>query len=311
MTRALVIGANGQDGSFLVKHLLDKKYHVLAVGRQEGARYREDSPLFEYFQADLKKSNVLSKPLNQFKPDFVFHVAAVHTSAGGVYENQFDDVLKVNVGSVHTILEYLRRNPGSRFIYASSAKVFGDPPPRHINELTPRKNQCLYSISKNSAYNVIEYYREKHAVRASVVFLFNHESKLRPKSFFIPTILNCLSSALRNTNHITEINTLNFNCDWGSAEEYMDIVIDVIEKAISEDFVLGRGVCTYARDLVFNIFNDFGLNYKNHLRERVNPNSPHNAPYKVDTTKLVKHVGRKPEVDIYEVCKEIIGAERD
>ncbi len=306
MRKALVIGSNGQDGTFIVKHLLGEKYNVIGIGRQEESRWKINSPLFTYYQADLCRTDILSEPLNSLRPDLIFHVAAVHTSAGGNYESQFNDVLKVNVASVYTVLEYLRLNPNSSFIYASSSKVFGDPLPSFINEETPLKNQCLYSISKNTAYHLIDYYRNQYGVRASVIYLFNHESELRPNSFFIPIVLNCLVSALNDSKHVTQINTLNFYCDWGSAEEYMSIIIELIEKAPSEDFVLASGVCTYARNLVRDIFKAYGLNYELHFKERVYSNDSPNNPYTVDLTKLERCLHRTPRISIYDVCKRIL-----
>ena len=97
MQKAIVIGANGQDGTFLVRHLLQKKYRVLGIGRKRESRWDIESPFFSYYHVDLRDTNILSKPLTRFQPDLIFHVAAVHSSAGGIYEPLFADMLKVNV----------------------------------------------------------------------------------------------------------------------------------------------------------------------------------------------------------------------
>lgn len=306
MQKALVIGVNGQDGRFLAKHLLARNYRVMGVGRQPGFVGEEVSDNFTYFQADLRADRALAEPLNSFKPDLVFHVAAVHTSAGGEYEVCFHDLLKVNTGSVHAILEFLRAYPGSRLIYASSAKVFGDSLPGTIDEKTPLINSCLYSISKNASYHLIEYYRRHHAAKASVVFLFNHESEWRPGHFFIPRMLDCLASAVRDSFHVSQINTLDFYCDWGSAEEYMSIVIDMLERAPGEDFVLASGTCTFARKLVEELFSNYGLNYRQHLAERIVDGSSKPKKYQINLDKLDQRVCRIPRVGIYEVCKTIL-----
>jgi len=306
MQKAIVIGANGQDGTFLVRHLLQKKYRVLGIGRQRESRWGIESPLFSYYHADLRDTNILSKLLTRFQPDLIFHVAAVHSSAGGIYEPLFADMLKVNVASVHSILEHLRQHLGGRFIYASSAKVFGDPPPAIITKDTPKKNQCLYSITKNTAYHLIEYYRSQHNVMASVVYLFNHESELRPDHFFISTIIKLLVSAIEDPHHVSDINTLDFYCNWGSAKEYMHIIIDMLEKAPSKDFVLATDRCIYARDLVKNLFEDYGLKYRSHIKEKCHSNFETNRTYSVDLTELKKYLGRTPQKTIYDVCKQII-----
>lgn len=306
MNRALVIGANGQDGGFLVGHLLRKNYAVMGIGRQACSRYVFDSPNYSYCQADLNETETLSEPLASFQPDLIFHVAAVHTSAGGEYEPLFGSVLNVNVGSVHTVLEHMRSNGGCRFIYASSGKVFGNPIPSLINESTPKQNHCLYSISKNTAHHLIDYYRGTYGLPASVVYLFNHESEYRPGNFFIPKILNCLASAVDNPEHITEIDTLNFHCDWGSAEEYMDIMVEIVEKSPTEDFVLATGACTYARDLIARLFNDYGLKYERNLVERFNSDNLSDRPYKVELDKLEKYLSRSPQMGVFDICKRIL-----
>lgn len=307
MRKALVIGANGQDGSFLVRHLLARKYQVVGIGRQLHSRWNISSALFSYRQVDLEAEGQLSDVLEAYKPDCIFHVAAVHTSAGGSYEPMFDSVLKVNVASVHTVLEYLRSNPGGRFSYASSAKVFGSPQPARIDESTPIANQCLYSISKNTAYHLIDYYRQNHGVNASVLYLFNHESELRPAGFFIPKVLGVLANSLKDNSFASMVNTLDFYCDWGSAEEYMDIMIDVLERAPSEDFVLAKGECTYAMDLVAGLFSRYGLDYKSHFQQTTSQAQPAN-PYKVDIGKLNRTIGRVPLVTIEELCVRILNS---
>jgi len=307
MKKALVIGANGQDGTFLVRHLIASgRYNVIGVGKQDSPSCNINSLSFQYLKIDLREENKLSEVLRNSKPDLICHVAVVHTSAGGAYETLFRDVLKVNVGSVYTILEYQRERLESIFIYASSAKVFGTPLPEFIHEDTPKKNQCLYSISKNTAFHLIDYYRKNHGCQASVVHLFNHESELRPDGFFIPTILKCLVSAMNDDSHVTHVNTLDFYCDWGSAKEYMSIMMEVGDKAPTEDFVVARGVCLYARDFVRNLFARYGLDYKDHIKERGISCETQNKPYAVILEKLRKHMDLIPVISIDEVCKTIL-----
>ena len=302
--KALVIGANGQDGIFLVRHLLARGYEVAGVGRQDGPR-ENHAVRYRYVKSDLRKSGALSEPLWDFRPDLVFHVAAVHSSAGGIYEPVFDDMLRVNVGSLHAVLEYLRERPETRLLYASSVKVFGSPLPSVINERTPLRNQCLYSITKNTAYHLIEYYRRSHGALASVAFFSNHESEFRLKDFFIPKVISSLAAAIKNQRHIVEVNSLDFYCDWGSAEEYMDIVVDILDKVPGEDFVLATGDCIYARDLVRTLFNNYGLDYQAHLRERINTQESA-KPYVASLDKLQTYLGKRPQINIYEVCKKIL-----
>ncbi len=304
---ALVLGVNGQDGTFLARHLVKKGFRVTGVGRQPQPREHFLSSQFSYEQLDLRQVAALGSVLDANKPDLIFHVAAVHTSAGGHYEEIWHDALQVNVASVHAILEHLReRNPTGRLIYASSGKVFGEPYPLTVDEATPIKSNCLYSITKNTAFHLTNYYRRHYSLNASVVYLFNHESEFRPADYFIPKILAGLVSAKDNPKHVTEVNTLEFYCDWGSADEYMGLLVEMAELAPGEDFVLGTGTATYARKLVDQLFQRYGLEYQRHFVESGAAGASINKPYKVDTRKLQERIGRAPRQNIYDVCRIIL-----
>lgn len=308
MRKAVVIGSNGQDGTFLVKHLLDKNYAVLGIGRQDATSCAVPNARFTYIQSDLTIDHALLEPLRAFEPEIIFHVAAVHTSAGGEYESVFEQMLKVNVGSVHTILEYLRAHRSASFMYASSAKVFGVPLPAIINADTPKLDQCLYSITKNAAKHLIDYYQKQYDLKTSVVYLFNHESELRPDNFFIPKVLDCLAKSIRDAKHMSEVYTLDFFCDWGSAEEYMEIVIEMLERFPGESYVLGSGTCSSAAQLVKRLFLDYGLNYQEHFLQKKAASGSPEQPYLVDVSKLSGCLNRVPHVSIYEVCKTMLAS---
>lgn len=306
MKNALVIGANGQDGTFLVRHLLRRGYHVTGIDVQPQSRWDLNVKNYSYKFVDLRHYGRLLRLMKSRKPDFIFHVAAVHTSAGGAYENVFDDVLKVNVGSVHEVLEYLRMHKDGRLIYASSGKVFGFPFPPVIDLNTKIVNQDIYSISKNTAGNLIEYYRKQHGVCGSIVYLFNHESELRPPDFFIPTILRHLSLSLKNKNYMGQVNALDFYCDWGSAKEYADFMIDILINAPEHDFLLATGTSVNAREYVDKLFSLFGLNYNKHITTESIDASMTQKPYNVDLSMLVKHIGRLPQINIIDISKDIL-----
>jgi GDPmannose 4,6-dehydratase len=306
MKTALVIGANGQDGTFLVRYLLQREYRVIGIDMQPMSRWNLREEAFTYQSVDLRIYGNLLAIIRSAKPEFIFHVAAVHTSAGGTYETLFHDVLSVNVGSVHEVLEYLRERQDVRFIYASSCKVFGFPLPPVVNLETHIVDQDLYSISKNSAGRLIDYYRKQHGASATIVYLSNHESELRPKDFFIPTILKCLSSALKDKNHITRVNSLEFYCDWGSAEEYADIMIDILTKSAGVDFLLATGKSIYAREYVHELFDAFGLRYIEHIKERSIDSGQDQKPYCIDLSKLRDCIGRVPTRNIMDISRDIL-----
>ncbi len=311
MKTALILGANGQDGTFLTGHLLRQGWAVVGVDLQPSARFTQADRL-DYRQIDLRRAEPLAELLRDVKPGLIFHLAAVHThaaaSAEATYELLFSQMLRVNVASVHTLLEHLRlENQAGKLLYASSAKVFGSPLPQAIDESTPRIGSCLYSITKNAATELIWHYRRQHGVKGSVVFLFNHESELRPRHFFVPKLVACLAAAKRGEPRQEIFRTLDFYCDWGSAKEYAELMILMLEKASGQDFVLATGRCVHARQLAYQLFERHGLDVAQHVETMVEHSGDDGATaYQVDLGKLRSHLGRVPSVSISEVIEDML-----
>jgi GDPmannose 4,6-dehydratase len=303
MTRCLVLGVNGQDGSFLAEVLGAGGHLVWGLGKQSESRYVSEGRSFSYLQCDLRDQAKLNDVLDETVPEEIYHVAAVHGPAGFSYETVWGNVLDVNVKSLHTVLEYSRRQKrGIRIFYASSAKVFGSSLTGLISLESPKRPDCLYSVSKIAAEDLLHYYRREYGLHASIAFLFNHESVRRPASYFIPQVMAALRSALRHENFRTEIYTLDFYCDWGCAREYMEMATALVRAKCAKDVILATGKTWYGRDFMEELFAGHGLDYREHLVET--------APkldsvfFQVDIGDTVRHLGRAPQRGILEVCRD-------
>lgn len=301
---ALVLGANGQDGSYLIDALLRRGVQVHGAGRQPVARF--PAPDLTYHALDLTRTDAVGALVEDLRPDAVFHVAAVHGAAGFRYEDHWLAAHQVNTLAAHAVLDVLRRRlPETRFVYASSAKAFGAHPPEQVNEATPHRSTCLYSITKNAATDVIEHYRRHHGVRASVAYLFNHESPRRGPEYFIPILVARLAEALIDRSACGPIGTLGFWCDWGSAEEYMDLMVEVAARTDATDACFATGRTVWAEALTESLFSRFGLRWQDHITETFE-RAPARPPYHVDITRLSQAAGRPPHRRIEDVCLDIL-----
>ncbi|HWY61226.1 MAG TPA: GDP-mannose 4,6-dehydratase [Rhizomicrobium sp.] len=307
MTTALVLGANGQDGSYLSEILCARGQDVVGVGRQPRPRWPVSSGKYRYQTCDISDTDTLQAILRLVSPDIVFHFAAIHGAAGFDYESVWREVQLVNTVSVHAVLEYIRgEKPSCGLVYASSAKVFGAPLPARISETTPRKSSCIYSITKNAGHALIDYYRARHAAKASVLYLFNHESPRRAPEFFIPRLAEALKRALLDGGK-SEIYSLDFCCDWGDAREYMEIAADIAERALGEDFVLATGKTWTGREMAGQLFARHGLDLADHLIETA-PASSMQSLYQASNAKLRARLGRAPMRSILDVFDEFLQA---
>ncbi len=308
MRRAIVLGVNGQDGSYLAEHLLADGWEVHGVGRQKTAKYLQLEHSFQYHEIDMSRPNSLSPLFEEVSPDRIYYLAAVHGAAGFSYEDKWQDVVQVNLAGVHQCLEYMRniRNE-CRLLYASSLKVFGDTPPRRITENCPRVSSCLYSISKNAAHDLINYYRDKHDLRATVLFLLNHDSPRRPSNFFLPKVVGILAAAIKcDSKPLRKVYTLDFACDWGSSEEFMRIAHLALEHAENSDYVLGSGRTWTGLELVEALFQSAGLNWQKYISPEVKPGVGRVQYYEIDLSRLRQQVGVVPELGALDVAHWIL-----
>ncbi|MFD0987434.1 GDP-mannose 4,6-dehydratase [Methyloligella solikamskensis] len=316
--RALIIGVNGQDGSYMAEHLLGDGWDVVGIARQAQARHVHSSPRFRYFHLDLNTDReALAGLLRETKPDRIHHVAAVHGAAGFVYEDHWQAALDVNVGSVHTCLEFIRNeSPETRLLYASSLKVFGAKPPPIIHEGLPRFSTCLYSITKNAAEELIDYYRTHHGVRATVLYLLNHESPRRPAHFFLPRVTGLLANALAKTRgkplsadktpDLSPLYGLDFTCDWGSSAEYMALGAALLEADENQDYVMATGRSWTGLEFTSALFDLAGLDWREHVEVMSEPDGSLEPSYRADIGRMVEVLGAGPKQSALDVAKWIL-----
>ncbi len=145
MVKVLVTGGAGYIGSHVVKVLGEKNYQILVLddlstGHREAVLYGE---LVVGDTGDLK---LLRDVITSFKPDVVMHFAAFIEVEESVkdplkyYENNFCNTVK--------LLKVMQDEGVNKFIFSSSAAVYGEPENIPISEDFPLKPVNPYGASK-------------------------------------------------------------------------------------------------------------------------------------------------------------------
>ncbi len=313
MPCSIVLGANGQDGSYVVETLLARGHKVVGLGRDVQARYVAPSAQYRYVPCDLRDTAVLNRLLRELEPDFAFHFAAVHGSAGFQYEPLVADMFATNVVALHSLMEYARCfNDRLRIVYAGSSKIFPSPMSGRIDETNPVRATCLYSIGKIAARDLITRYRLDHGIAATNLVLFNHESPRRAASFLLPKIAQGLSDALTDPDHKLKVRTLDFWIDWSAADELAELAVDIAlrldGRGVEEgEFVLASGTTHHARAVVYDLFAHYGLDGESKIIEEL-PRSNPGPAYHVSLDRLERLLGRRPVKTVADIVEDMIGA---
>lgn len=290
---AVVLGVNGQDGSYLAEELLTHGWRVIGVGKQTNSRWV--NPVlggFVYEFVDLRDPEQLLHLLRLWRPQAVFHLAALHGPSGFSYENHWQEVHLVNTLSAHAVLEYLRVDaPDAALIYASSSKVFQTSLGGVISEATLRASACIYSTTKNAATDLIIYYRKTYGIKASVTWMFNHESPRRQGSFFLPRVVKALAGAILDEPEAGAVSSLSFWADWTDARDLMRLIRRIAKEAPGQDFILASGETIWAEDFVATLYGLFELSHQDKLKVHFSSANPRPPAFYVDNTKLQSLIG--------------------
>ncbi len=312
MTTALILGVNGQDGSYLAESLLRRGIAVVGVGHRDESRHVAPQSGFTYVRLDLTQSDEVAGLVERAAPDLAFHVAAVHgaISAGFTYEEAWRDMMRVNVFALHVLLEHARlRAPDMTIIYAGSSKVFPTPLAGLIDETTETRASCLYSVGKLAARDLMREYRRTHGLKTTNLILFNHDSPRRPPQFFLPIVATTIAESLRDRAYTTRVRTLDFRIDWSAADEIMDIVVDIALRGAPHEVVVASGMTVYAREVVSGIFARYGLDARRHLLEDLAPAEP-GPQFMVGIDCLLEASGRRPRKTVADIVDDMLEAQR-
>ncbi len=116
-TKVLVTGASGLIGRELCEQLADN-FHVVAVDNQ--FRYTHTPRCAEFISADVQK--YLHKCNEEFV--YIFHMGAINGTK--YFYDIPNTVITNNIGADHSVVQYAKKHPNCKVIYASSSEVIAD-----------------------------------------------------------------------------------------------------------------------------------------------------------------------------------------
>ena len=195
LKRVLVTGGAGYIGSHVVKALGERGFTVLAYDNLSKG-YRDAVLHGELIVGDLADTALLERTIIKFRPDAVMHFAAFIEVGESVQEPL--KYYQNNISNTLNLLKVMVENDVQKFIFSSSAAVYGSPEINPIPEEESIKPINPYGWSKAFVERTLEDLSTAKGLTAVSLRYFNAAGadptgrigeRHNPESHLIPLIL--------------------------------------------------------------------------------------------------------------------------
>ena len=321
---ALVTGATGQDGSYLIELLLEKGYEVHGVIRRASTfntgriehiyqdPHEKNLRLSLHF-GDLADANTIRKLIYKVQPDEIYNLGAQsHVRVSFDIPEYTANVTGLGVLRLLEAIKDFEEQGGKRvrFYQASSSEMFGSAPAPQ-SEITPFQPRSPYGIAKVFAFHTTKNYRDAYGIFAVNGILFNHESERRGETFVTRKITRGIARILKGLDKKIYLGNLEAKRDWGYAPEYMEAAWLMMQQSKPDDYVIGTGESHSIREFLDEAFSYVGINkWKNYVGidpRYFRPTEVENLV--ADARKAKRELGWKPKVKFKELVRIMMDAD--
>ena len=302
MEKILITGGLGQIGSYLVDRLHACSQVTVLDNMSSGSRYAVPEGV------RLVKEDILSPIARDLAADHdvVIHAAAQISVVRSMQEPVFD--AQNNVFGTINLLEGARLGGVRKFIYISSAAVYGNPQYLPINEEHPQDPMSPYGASKLCGEKYCIMYNRAYGLPAVCIRPFNiyspRQDPSNPYSGVISKFISRVSQGLPPIIFGDGSQTRDFV----SAHDVVDMISMLMDDEQPQGVVfnVGTGISTRIDELARMVLDAFGSDAGIEFRDPVQGDIKDSY----SDISRAKKAGYSPKVDLRSGLLEVIQAQK-
>jgi GDPmannose 4,6-dehydratase len=291
LKRALIFGANGQDGYYLSKLLQLNKIEVISISRTSGS-----------ILGDVADLQFVENIIKDRHPSYVFHFAANSTTKHvALLENH----ASISSGTLNILEAVKKHSPDAKVFISGSAMQFkNDGYP--ISENTPFESSSAYSAERIYSVYLSRYYRDKFHLNTYVGYLFNHDSPLRSENHINQKIVLSAISIANGRQDKLIIGNIDVKKEFNYAGDIVNAIWELVSQNEVSEMIIGSGVAYDIRIWLEYCFNKMGLKWEEHTIQDDNFITDYNVL--VSDPKLLMSTGWKPTKDIFQLAELMLNS---
>jgi UDP-arabinose 4-epimerase len=299
MGRVLVTGGAGYVGSHTCKRLARSGHDILVFDNLSRG-HRHLAKWGTLVEGDLNEHDKLRDVLRQFKPEVVFHFAALAYVGESVHEPYL--YYANNVAGTLSLLGAMRETGIGRIILSSSCATYGRPAEAFITEETVQRPVNPYGVSKLMCEQLCRDFDHAYGIKYVALRYFNAcgadlEGEIGelhdPEPHVIPRALMAAAGQIDGFDIFgTDYETPDGTCirDFVHVDDLADahIAADryLAEGGASDAFNLGTGKGTSVREIIAAVERVTGQK----VRERAGPRREGDPPVLVADPAKTKRI---------------------
>ena len=275
MTKALITGITGQDGSYLAEFLLKKGYEVHGTLRRsssfntgriehlyfdEWVRDMKQKRLINLHYADMTDSSSLIRIIQTIQPNEIYNLAAQsHVKVSFDVPEYTAETDAIGTLRLLEAVRILGLEKKTKIYQASTSELFGLVQEVPQKETTPFYPRSPYGVAKLYGYWITKNYRESYGMFAVNGILFNHESERRGENFVTRKITIAVARIAQGMQDKLYLGNLDAKRDWGYAKDYVECMWLILQQDKPEDFVVATGETHSVREFCTLAFAEVGV----------------------------------------------------
>lgn len=278
---ALITGATGQDGTLLAELLDGQGCRVIGVAKQGSGTGSGRQPVpMHLIEADICDPSAVLALLTEWRPDEIYHLAAVHHSTqDSPHHSEVRArmaMLDTNFGSTKALaFAVLESGISCHVVFAGSSQMYSAATRCHeIDESSPRNPSTFYGHVKSWSADLLACLRSEHGLCASTAILFNHESPLRRAQFLSRKVSRAAAAASLGRPIPLELLNIGSRADWSSANDIVRAMRLMALSAQPRDYVVASGELRSVRGLLEVAFGHVGLDWREFTIYRLDREEP-------------------------------------
>lgn len=288
--KAIIFGANGQDGFYLKNLLEEQSLNVIGVSRSGN-----------FLRTDIASFDEVSTLIKNEQPDFIFHLAANSTTR---HDALFENHRTIATGTLNILESVKVFSPHSKVFISGSGLQFlntGEP----IKETDPFAANDAYAVSRIQSVYAARYFR-KFGLKIYVGYFFNHDSPLRSERHVTKRIIETAKRIAGGSDEILEIGDSSVIKEWSFAGD----IVKGIWLLVNQDRIFEANISSgkgYSIAEWINIcFNLVNVPVEN--RVKVLPDFKPDYKKLVSDNSVIKNLGYVSSVGIEELAQIMLNA---